>query len=271
MVNENNFLQKQTVIGDSMGDALKKAKAQSEIRLLFWKTLLNTPHKNLKLVFVSKYLAENVMEDLELTIPDRNYEVIHNYIHTELFTYIAKDPIQRKKILSIRPYANKNYANDLSVEAILELSQKPYFHELEFRLIGDGVLFDKTLKPLRKFDNVIIEKRFLSQQEIADIHKEYGIFLCPSRMDTQGVSRDEAMSSGLVPVSNGVTAIPEFVDDTCGILAEAEDAHGLAEGIATLYENPELFQEMSEAAAKRVRLQCSLEETITKELIQFDT
>jgi glycosyltransferase involved in cell wall biosynthesis len=36
----------------------------------------------------------------------------------------------------------------------------------------------------------------------------------PSRTDTQGVSRDEAMSSGLVPVTNAVAAIPEFVDDT---------------------------------------------------------
>jgi len=177
---------------------------------------------------------------------------------------------QRKKILSIRPYANANYANDLSVKVILELSKKPYFNELEFRLIGDGILFDEILEPLRQFDNVIIEKRFLSQNEIADLHKEYGIFLCPSRMDTQGVSRDEAMSSGLVPVTNAVTAIPEFVDDSCGMLAESEDAHGLAEGIAKLYENPELFQNISEAAAKRVREQCSFDHTIGQELNIFN-
>jgi len=251
--------------------ALKKAKAQSKTRLLFWQRLLNEPNRNLKLLFVSQYLADSVMEDLQLTIPKESYEVIHNFIDSDLFTYIAKNPEQRKKILSIRPYANKNYANDLSVQAILELSKKPYFQELEFRLIGDGVLFDKTLKPLREFDNVIIEKRFLSQQEIASMHKEYGIFLCPSRIDTHGVSRDEAMSSGLVPVTNGVTAIPEFVNDTCGILAGAEDAYGLADGIENLYKNPLLFQQMSQAAAERVRSQCSFEETIGKELKIFDS
>ena len=251
--------------------AVRKAKEQSKARLLFWQTLLKNPHKNLKLLFVSQYLADSVMEDLKLTIPQKHYEVIHNFINSDLFTYIPKDPEQRKKVLSIRPYANQNYANDLSVQAILELSKKPYFSELEFKLIGDGVLFDETLKPLRKFDNVIIEKRFLTQYEIADMHKEYGIFLCPSRIDTHGVSRDEAMSSGLVPVTNGVTAIPEFVDDSCGILAGAEDAHGLADGIAKLYETPSLFQKMSEAAAKRVREQCSFEETIGKELKIFDS
>lgn len=249
--------------------ALKKAQKESQLRISFWRSLLKEPHKNLKLSFVSQYLINSTTEDLDLNIPKENFEIIHNFINSQLFTYIPKDPEQRKKILSIRPYANKNYANDLSVQAILELSEKPCFNELEFRLIGDGVLFDKTLKPLEKFDNVIIEKRFLTQREIADMHKEYGIFLCPSRIDTQGVSRDEAMSSGLIPITNSVTAIPEFVDDTCGILAKEEDAHGLAEGIAKLYEDPALFQKMSQASAKRVRRQCDFEQTIGKELALF--
>jgi len=251
--------------------AVRKAKRQSKIRLLFWQSLLKVPHKNLQFIFVSQYLADSVMEDLRFNIPEENYKIIHNFINSDLFTYIPKEPEQRKKILSVRPYANTNYANDLSIKAILELSEKPYFNELEFRLIGDGILFDEIVKPLRGFDNVIIEKRFLSQQEIAAMHKEYGIFLCPSRIDTQGVSRDEAMSSGLVPVTNGVTAIPEFVDTSCGILAGEEDAHGLAEGIAKLYENPELFQKMSEAAAKKVRKQCNFNKTIGKELTIFNS
>lgn len=85
-------------------------------------------------------------------------------------------------------------------------------------------------------------------------------------MDAQGVSRDEAMSSGLVPVTNAVTAIPEFVDDSCGILAPAEDYKFMAEGIKRLYYNPKLFESMSENAAKRVRSQSSKELTIGKEI-----
>ncbi len=85
-------------------------------------------------------------------------------------------------------------------------------------------------------------------------------------MDAQGVSRDEAMASGLVPVTNAVTAIPEFVDDICGILAPGEDADAMAKGISLLYEQPGEFSAMSEAAAKRVRAQSDAQRVISAEL-----
>jgi len=211
------------------------------------------------------------MKDTGQIISSEQYEIIHNPINTDLFTYREKPVEQRKKILSIRPYASRVYANDLSVKMILELSNKPIFSELEFRMIGGGELFKETLEPLRKFKNVIIENRFLTQAEIADLHKKYGVFLCPSRMDTQGVSRDEAMASGLVPATNAVAAIPEFVDKTCGILARGEDALAMADGIAYLYENPGKFQDMSAAAAKRVRQQNGFDLTIQKEIELFSS
>jgi glycosyltransferase involved in cell wall biosynthesis len=80
------------------------------------------------------------------------------------------------------------------------------------------------------------------------------------------------MSSGLVPITNAVAAIPEFADENCAILAENEDYMGLADGIRKLYHNPELYVKMSENAAKRVRRQTSRQFTILKELdlIGFD-
>jgi glycosyltransferase involved in cell wall biosynthesis len=247
------------------------AKLQSEARMAFWRGLLREMPKNMKLIFVSNYFAEEVMEDLGFRLPETLYTIIHNPIDTELFTYQGKLPEQRKKILSIRPYANRKYANDLSVSAILELAKKPFFKDMNFRMIGDGLLFDETLAPLRSFENVHIERRFLTHNEIAALHREYGIFLCPTRMDAQGVSRDEAMSSGLVPVTNNVAAIPEFVDGNCGVLAEAEDADGLAAGIAALYEQPEKFLAISKAAAERVRSQSDVKQIILKELELFTT
>ena len=234
--------------------------------MTFWRGLLRQMPDNLTLIFVSKYLAEVTMEDFGFRLPDSRYRVIHNAIDTDLFAYHKKSAEQRKKILSIRPYASRTYANDLSVKAILALSEKPYFKDLEFRMVGDGKLFDEVLAPVRGFENVHIERRFLTHVEIAAMHREYGIFLCPSRMDTQGVSRDEAMSSGLVPVTNLVGAIPEFIDETCGFLARPEDSAGLAESIAKLYESPELFSAMSVAAAGRVRMESSCASTIQLEL-----
>ncbi len=238
-------------------EALAIAKLESDKRMLFWRDMLNPIHENLELVFVSNYLRDSAIEDLNISIPDEHSEVIHNPIDTDLFSYDEKPVSQRKKILSIRPYASRTYANDLSVQALLLLSTESWFGELDICLIGDGPLFEETLKPLRKFPNIKIEKRFLTQEEISEYHKQYGLFLCPTRMDSQGVSRDEAMSSGLVPITNAVAAVPEFTDEGCAILAPEESASELAEGIKNLYFDSSQFKLMSRAAAKKVRTKTS--------------
>lgn len=230
----------------------KVAKEKSEERMAFWRGILSPMHKNLQLVFVSNYFAEEVMEDLGFRLPEGQYHIIHNPINTDLFKYQEKDSELRKKILSIRPYASRVYANDLTVKCILELSKEPFFDELEFRIIGDGKLFDETVEPIRKFDNVIIEKKFLSQQEIAELHKQYGVFLCPSRMDTQGVSRDEAMASGLVPVTNAAGAIPEFVTKSNGYAVAPECVDSLSESIRDLVCSPKDFIELSVSSSKSI-------------------
>lgn len=248
---------------------LELAKVQSAKRLGFWKELLSPMPEHLSLVFVSQYFADEVMEDIGFKLPESQYKIIHNPVDTDIFSYVEKNPEQRKKILSIRPYASRKYANDLSVKAVLELSKESFFDELEFRFIGDGALFDETLLPLRDFSNVIIERGFLAQSDIAKLHKEYGVFLCPTRMDAQGVSKDEAMSSGLVVVTNGVTAIPEFVDEQCGVIAGSEDYLGMAEGIKKLALGAEYFSRLSRAASKRSRAQVSKCLIVDKELDVF--
>ncbi|MFT0521161.1 glycosyltransferase [Pseudomonas faucium] len=245
---------------------LAAAKLESDKRMAFWRETLGTMPTNLKLVFVSRYFAEEVMEDMGFRLPEDRYEIIHNPIDTEIFSYQEKPAEQRMKLLSIRPYASAKYANDLSVKAIELLAEKPYFQDLEIRMIGDGVLFEETLAPLRKFSNVKIERGFLKHQEIAALHKQYGLFLCPTRMDAQGVSRDEAMASGLVAVTNSVTAIPEFVDEHCGLLAPGDDAHAMADGIARVIESPELFKSLSAAARARVEKQTSKHSIICREI-----
>lgn len=246
-----------------------KAMRESELRMEFWRGLLQPMPANLKLVFVSRYFAEEVFEDIGFRVPEDSYTIIHNPIDTGLFSYQEKHPDQRRRVLSIRPYASRKYANDLSVKAILKLSEKPYFDDLEFRMIGDGKLFDETLAPLREFKNVKIERRFLTHGEIAAIHKHYGICLTPTRMDAQGVSRDEAMASGLVPISNAVAAVPEFVDESCGILVDGEDSDGLAAGIAAVYEDAARFSALSAAAAERVRRQSAKHVVVLQELALF--
>lgn len=228
-----------------------RQKRLSDQRKIFWRDIFTDPPKNLHMVFVSSHFSQEVFEDLQISLPKDKYSVIHNPIDTRIFHYHEKSIEQRKKILSIRSYASRKYANDLSVKAILALSEKPIFKQLQFLLIGDGALFEETVAPVRDFQNVEIERRFITHQEVADIQQEYGVFLNPTRWDSQGVSRDEAMACGLVPISNAVAAVPEFMDDDCGVLVAAEDAQGLADAIERLCLDPALFVRLSANAAQR--------------------
>lgn len=245
----------------------ESAKKASEPREKLWKEIFSVRHKyNLHFVFVSRHFMEEVCEDYAVELNADEYSIIHNCVDTELFAYKEKDAEQRKKLLSIRPYAALNYANDLTVKCIVELSKRNFFQELSFALYGDGVLFDETVKPLKKFKNVDVNKRFLRQNEIADMHKEYGILLIPTRLDTQGVSRDEAMASGMVPITNAVAAVPEFTDESCAMVVPAEDYVAMADAVEKLYNNPELFLQLSANARKRVESQTSKKYTIDREV-----
>lgn len=254
------------VFNYSSPSELEKAKIQSDARMAFWKKIFNPLPNNIHFVFVSQYFANEVMEDYNITLSKDKYSIIHNPIDTNLFVYHAKDAGQRYNLLSIRTFGSRKYANDLTVQCILNLSKRKDFDRFSIKIVGSGVLFDELVQPLRAMPNVTLEKTFLTHEEIVSIQSNYGIFITPTRWDSQGVSRDEAMASGLVPVTNAVTAIPEFVDDTCGILAPAEDAEAMAAGISRLVDNPDLFLAMSKAAAERVRRQTAANIIIKQEL-----
>ena len=168
--------------------------------------------------------------------------------------------------MTLKSFSSRVYANDLTTKGIMELSKRPCFKDMEFDIYGQGELFDEINKPLRKFANVHLYKTFLRQEEIQRLHEAHGVYIGTMRSDTQGVSRGEAMSSGLVPIASSVAAIPEFMDDNCGILIPPESYVELADALERLYDDPALFERLSENAAKRVRAQCAREYTIDREL-----
>jgi glycosyltransferase involved in cell wall biosynthesis len=249
---------------DGTDEERSAAVQQVERRCAFWQQFLSNPPANFSLVFVSESAAGQAQEDMGQLL--RDWTVIHNPIDTELFEYRPRAANDRFNILMIRPFDSYGYGNDLAVSAISSLSLGPGFGRLQFTIIGDGPMFEATLRPIRHLANVRVERRFLPQAEIARLHAEHGIFLVPTRIDTQGVSRDEAMASGLVPVTNVAGAVTEFVDADCAALAPANDAEALADGLWEMVEDAELFARRSAAAAGRVRKQSCSKLIIPQEL-----
>lgn len=246
--------------------ALTQSQSASERRVAFWQGLIDDLPALTSFVLVSRYFADEMQADLERTIPPGQLHIIHNPIDTDLFQAATKPASMRNRILSIRSFASPKYANDLAVAAICELVEEPWFSELEICIVGDGPLFAETVAPLRELPNVTLRQTFLTHREMAALHGEYGVFLVPTRSDTQGVSRDEAMASGLVPVTSDVEAVPEFIGPDEGYLVAPEDHIGLARAIARVREHPEEFQAKSRAAARRARAQVSASVVIPVEI-----
>ena len=88
--------------------------------------------------------------------------------------------------------------------------------------------------------------------------------LIPTRQDAQGVSMCEAMSSGLVPVTSNNTAIPEYVNNECGYLANNVDE--LASAITEMYYNEKVFLAKSKKAHDFIFEKCSPKKVMTEEL-----
>lgn len=235
-------------------------------RQRFWREVLDHPNGPERFVFVSRWWRRAAQEDMELVFPGQRSAIVHNVIDTDLYRYVPKNPEQRYRVLWVRSAANLNYGPDLAVRALEHLRGTDLWERMQVTVIGDGKHFGLFEQAFADDPRVTVERRYAVQEEIAELHRNHGLFLVPTRLDSQGVSRDEAMSSGLVAITNDAAAVREFVDEECAMVAGFEDVDGLAEGMRRLMEDPELFLRMSAAAALRVRSQTSPEHTVEHEM-----
>lgn len=234
------------------------------LQRLYLKKVVKKYGDMITFVFVSDW-QKNVAEKSIWSVNKiKSYSIIPNIVDEKVFKFQQKTKDARLKILSIRSFRSRNYANDLTVKAIKALSQKPYFNELRFTICGDGRLWEKTVKPLREYQNVQLKKGFFSHSEIAQLHKEHGVILMPSRQDTHGVSTSEAMSSGLVPISSNNSAIPEFVPTSCGYLANRY--LDIVSAIEDIYMDAERFLASSKEASEFIQRKCASSVVIKREI-----
>lgn len=222
--------------------------------------------KNIQFVFVSSWLKESAEKDLG--VPIKNSTIIPNGIDLNIFKFSQKNELHRKNLLLIRSFKAKNYANDISIDAILLLSKKAYFNSLQISIYGEGYLFQKLTKELEKFDNVKMYNHYISQDEMPDVYKRHGIFLCPTRLDSQGVLMCEAMASGLVPITSPIGGILEYTEhdhDSYHI----SNAKEMVEKIDFLFHNSKVFLRMSDQARISIEKKCQIAHTVQLELALF--
>ncbi|MBO4352936.1 MAG: glycosyltransferase family 4 protein [Eggerthellaceae bacterium] len=229
----------------------------------FVKIFNNKP--NVSWIFISEAQKKRAEELIGISF-NRSH-VIANLVDEQRFPYAPKDPALRTKVFCVRKFDNiATYAVDLDVAAVLELSKRPVFGQMEFDFFGDGPLFDTLLEPIRHLENVRVHKRFLSHDEIAQQHATHGIGLFATRFDSQGVSMCEAAMSGLAVVSSDIDAANIFLPNDLGLLCETENPAAYADAIERLATDPDYFARCSAACHEKVFSLCRREMTIDKEI-----
>jgi L-malate glycosyltransferase len=219
-------------------------------------------------VFVSDWMRRVMETDIQLRVRARS--IVPNPIDANMFTYVEKRPEDRLRVLLVRSFTSRKYANDLAVAGILRLAKRPEFQAFRFTIVGKGPLFAPLTAPLCGLPNVELREAFLSHDEVKALHETHGVFLCPTRQDAQGVSMCEAMASGLVPVTSASTAIPEFVEDgVTGFLTH--NPQEIADALLALHDDPARFARMSAQTAASVRAKAGLPRIVDQELALLGT
>lgn len=223
---------------------------------------------NVKWMIVSEFVKNRAEELLNMKF--NNYEIIPCYIDQEFFQYQKKDKELRKKVFILRKFSNDScYAIDIDVRAIIELSHRACFQDLEFDIYGAGEMFDILTEPLKNFSNVKLHQSFYTHEEIKKIHEEHGIGLFATRFDTQGVSLCEAASSGCAIVTSNIETVSKYIDPKLGVTCEVEDYKQYANVIEKMYNDPEYFELVSSNVSKSVKDKFSYNNTLKKELDIF--
>ncbi len=219
--------------------------------------------ENLHVVFVSQYMRS--LAERFAGRPARSGRVIPNVVDSSTFPYRARRAEERRNVLWARAFASPKYANDLARDAVLALAGTDEFAQMHLTVVGDGPLFEESTEPLSGFANVSIRRGYVGHDEMAGLFEQHGVMLVPTRWDSQGLTCLEAMSCGLVAVTNDVAAVPEFVPPETGILCPPEDPGALAEALLGLQRDPEDYLERSRLGAEAVRATCDVPHTVARE------
>lgn len=201
---------------------------------------------------VSKFLKDKTISNYNI---DKDIEVIHNFIDTDIFKPICNKQFQEltapkgEKILVHTSNFRKVKRVPDTIK-ILELVKKEIPAKLV--LIGDGPERSECERLTRelKLENDVV---FLGKlDEIAPILGASDVFLMPSQSESFGLSALEAMACGLPVISSSVGGLPELVvHNETGFIAEFGDVERMAKYTIDLLQNKKKYKSFAKNSLKR--------------------
>lgn len=211
----------------------------AKMKFFFSQTI---PAKNSLFLFPSHWMKDHT--ELVLNKKLLNFEIIPNGIDTELFQF-SNHYENRFKLMMIRPLSDLKYGFDMAIEMMRYLPP-----EYSLTIYGKGSYENDCKKRIDKYNltnRVTIINSFIERNNIPEIFSNFGVFIATTRFDSQGVTMCEAMASGLLTVSNPVTAIPEFIQDgENGLLDNSME--NLAKKIVKVTSDENLYLQITKSA-----------------------
>ena len=149
----------------------------------------------------------------------------------------------------------------------------PHYPKLRFIVCGKGPVKDEFLAMRDRLglENNVEVIGWLDQPRLLEEYRRAHLFLHPSELtdtaDQEGIPNSmlEAMATGLPVVATRHGGIPEAVTHgTDGLLVPERSPADLAESLLRLMGDPDLFAQLSRAAARTVREHFGLTECVAK-------
>jgi glycosyltransferase involved in cell wall biosynthesis len=141
------------------------------------------------------------------------------------------------------------------------------FPDTRLLVVGSGSL-KRSLLERAKVSSASRSITFLSEvahARVADLLREYDIYLSMSRSDTTSVSLLEAMACGVFPIVSDIPANHEWIEDGVnGLLVPVEDSAALAAAIERAWNDRTLRQSAAAANARIISERANWQENMAE-------
>jgi glycosyltransferase involved in cell wall biosynthesis len=164
---------------------------------------------------VSGFLRNRLQEYLKST---KRVAIVPNVVRAEHFAYAAKPPQSPCVFAAVATWLPPKRP-DLLVDALNRIAAQTG-REIHLHLFGAGAQLDTLQQRSYSANLHIFYRGFCGKQEIGEQLRNTHFLLHASEIETFSIVVAEALCSGTPVVASDCGALPELIDETCGLLCD---------------------------------------------------